>query len=561
MKVLALSVAIALSFGLNQTALATCYCWVDARTGKPVPTAPLSGANTVGEPRHAAEAGVALMDGGNPNAHRATNSKTGEVYVTYNGHCWFNEKTGEPVLSAPLAPANLVSDPDKAGDAGIIQMDALNPNAEHATNLRNGQVYDRVPCQEPGQQPNLNFNLHFTPVPEGGSFSSGLGDPPQFGYEPGPPVRTKISHDGETETQYDAKGVVTDVVKFKDKKPSAISYYEYYENDLNDAGYEVDFHFFKEHTAEIYYTEFDDNGDVVDEERETIDSEGYVVSDEYYDPDDQKWHEINLFETTVGDDRGAALDEADTYAMSTEEVHVNANPEAFSSRYFDEAITRLPDNTDKGFYISAYGGANLYQNYNGNRYHYDDMGEEYVYNATHSTNYAGGTGGVTVGYDFRPFDVSGLQLQPGVGLDVGYSGGSQKVTYGNPDIYIRYNETDVPVIFYGKLGVDTHTPFQPYIIAGPGFDFRHEDSTLVLPSPESSVDLGSTTVVIPAFKEGIGLKWRLTQGMFIYEQSTGSEYLDPKQTIFNAGDKPINWTHSMGTNFRFSQELGIGFRF
>ena len=58
-----------------------CWIWIDAKTGKQVPTVPISGANLVGDPANAGAAGVAQMDGFDPKADRAFNSKTGQNFV------------------------------------------------------------------------------------------------------------------------------------------------------------------------------------------------------------------------------------------------------------------------------------------------------------------------------------------------------------------------------------------------------------------------------------------------------------------------------------------------
>jgi len=58
-----------------------CVCWIDAKTGKPVPTVPLSGINLIGVQAEGAgvQAGVALMD--DPHADHASNPKTGQTFV------------------------------------------------------------------------------------------------------------------------------------------------------------------------------------------------------------------------------------------------------------------------------------------------------------------------------------------------------------------------------------------------------------------------------------------------------------------------------------------------
>src|SRR4051812_8999930 len=67
-----------------------CDCWIDAKTGKSVPTAPLSGSNLGDNPL----AGTAQMEGYDPKADHAFNPKTGQNFFRGQDGCWFDAKTG-----------------------------------------------------------------------------------------------------------------------------------------------------------------------------------------------------------------------------------------------------------------------------------------------------------------------------------------------------------------------------------------------------------------------------------------------------------------------------------
>src|ERR1700730_924769 len=64
-------------------------CWIDAKTGEQVPTAPASGKNHgVG----ANEGTAATFDPFNPN--RASNPKTGQTFIKQPGGSWIDAQTG-----------------------------------------------------------------------------------------------------------------------------------------------------------------------------------------------------------------------------------------------------------------------------------------------------------------------------------------------------------------------------------------------------------------------------------------------------------------------------------
>ena len=73
-------------------------CWIDAKTGASVPTAPASGVNYgVG----AGEGTAATFDPLNPN--RASNPKTGQTFIKQADGSWIDAKNG---LCVPTAPAS-----------------------------------------------------------------------------------------------------------------------------------------------------------------------------------------------------------------------------------------------------------------------------------------------------------------------------------------------------------------------------------------------------------------------------------------------------------------------
>ncbi len=105
-----------------------CLCWIDAKTGKQVPTVPAGIGTTSGFDQ--AEA----VDSG-----QAHNPRTGQNFVRLpNGHCWIDAKTGKQV---PTVPAGIGT------TSGFDQAEAVDSGQAH--NPRTGQNFIRVPCPPP----------------------------------------------------------------------------------------------------------------------------------------------------------------------------------------------------------------------------------------------------------------------------------------------------------------------------------------------------------------------------------------------------------------------------
>ncbi len=114
-----------LIFTITTFAEDDCLCWIDAKTGKPVPTIPI-GAFTA------------------PNAERSidfssdhqSNPKTGQNYVRVDER-WIDSATGKCV---PTIPIGAFTAPKAAR--------SIDFSSDHQSNPKTGQNYVRVPCPE-----------------------------------------------------------------------------------------------------------------------------------------------------------------------------------------------------------------------------------------------------------------------------------------------------------------------------------------------------------------------------------------------------------------------------
>ena len=141
---------LALAVGFSQTAFAQTVavnecCWIDAKTGKQVRTAPISGANLGAATLEGG--GTAQMEGYDPKANRAYNPKTGQNYAKEPNGCWIDTKTGKQVRSVPISGANLGAATLEGG--GTAQMEGYDPKANRAYNPKTGRNFARVPCPPP----------------------------------------------------------------------------------------------------------------------------------------------------------------------------------------------------------------------------------------------------------------------------------------------------------------------------------------------------------------------------------------------------------------------------
>lgn len=118
----------------------TIYQWIDVKTGKPVPSVPLSGRNLGG----GEGAGIARMEGYNPQAVHAFNPKTGQNFAKLHDGRWIDVKTGKEVPTAPLSGQNLWG----GWGAGIVQMEGYDPQASHAFNPKTGESFAKVPIEQ-----------------------------------------------------------------------------------------------------------------------------------------------------------------------------------------------------------------------------------------------------------------------------------------------------------------------------------------------------------------------------------------------------------------------------
>ena len=133
-----------------------CGCWIDAKTGKPVLSAPRSTVNERGRLARVYSKGDAAefqfgdfaeMDPADTQYGLAYGRATHTFYVRRPNGCWVNRNTGKPIPSVPLSGVNF-----SGNDADGVAKVSVEPGSSqylHAYNAKTGQNYARVPCPPP----------------------------------------------------------------------------------------------------------------------------------------------------------------------------------------------------------------------------------------------------------------------------------------------------------------------------------------------------------------------------------------------------------------------------
>jgi len=137
-KILSLTCLALLSFAAAAFAKEPCKCWIDVKTGKRVPSVPLS---TV--PTNIPEQGKYAVELSN-NGKTAFNPVTKQNYALEPGGCWIDVKTGKQAPGVPLSTV-----PTNIPEQGKYAVELSN-NGKTAFNPVTKQNYALVPCPPPG---------------------------------------------------------------------------------------------------------------------------------------------------------------------------------------------------------------------------------------------------------------------------------------------------------------------------------------------------------------------------------------------------------------------------
>jgi len=227
----------------------------------------------------------------------------------------------------------------------------------------------------------------------------------------------------------------------------------------------------------------------------------------------------------------------------------------------DFHITPVLQKADSGMYVAVEGGAD-FTNVNGTRqYQIGDVGPTRFFDSGifkgdgNGTNTVGGVGGIKVGYDFEPYDITeGLRLQPAVELEALYIGGTDKNNFSySPGelITVKSSYTNAAVLLNGIVRFKIDCPVTPYLGFGIGTEYFNANN-ISLSTDHAS---GGGSVSYGSYDNG---NWVLAgQGLFGLDISLNknwslfTEYKfiildDPRTKVSNFGSTGADYLYRPG---------------
>jgi opacity protein-like surface antigen len=186
--------------------------------------------------------------------------------------------------------------------------------------------------------------------------------------------------------------------------------------------------------------------------------------------------------------------------------------------------TALAPDSDAGFYVAGYGGANFNQHYGSQKIVESDPGFPVDTIKGGGTDSIGATGGLKVGYDFDSFDLSGdFRLQPAVEIEGLYLGSYQKQTYPGTINYVpnnfRSQYNDAALMVNGIVRVPTGTLVTPYVGLGIGGEYISNNSvTVYAPTFPLEAPLGGDSCIVPAVQGLAGVDFKIINGWSVFTE-------------------------------------------
>lgn len=179
-----------------------------------------------------------------------------------------------------------------------------------------------------------------------------------------------------------------------------------------------------------------------------------------------------------------------------------------------------PTPCDCGFYVGAYGGANVSQDYGNARTDFTGPGGQFTYRGS-ASDHIGGVGGIKVGFNFESIPLGGdFRLQPAVEGDAFYVGTKTDVhsRFGPGDDFdVSGNMNNAVLMVNGLMRLKTGTFFTPYIGAGVGTEYISFSSPHLvegagfgnLPVEHNATDFAPAVQAIGGFDIEIARHWTL----------------------------------------------------
>ena len=147
--------------------------------------------------------------------------------------------------------------------------------------------------------------------------------------------------------------------------------------------------------------------------------------------------------------------------------------------------------SDAGFYVAAYGGAQFDTGYGDNRQTLSTPAGSTTTTNLDIHSHWGGVGGFKAGYNFESFPVGnmfGLRLQPGMEFEALYIGMDPSfVNAGVPNTTERFSTNSAAVFVNGILRFKNESIVTPYIGAGIGGEYITQHDRFYTPASETGL--------------------------------------------------------------------------
>jgi opacity protein-like surface antigen len=186
--------------------------------------------------------------------------------------------------------------------------------------------------------------------------------------------------------------------------------------------------------------------------------------------------------------------------------------------------TTLAPESDAGFYVAAYGGANVAQHYDSQKIVESDTGIPTDTINGSGTESFGAVGGAKLGYNFDSYDLSDdFRLQPAAEIEGLYLGSFTKQTYPGTINYVpnnyRSQYNDAALMVNGIVRFKTGTLATPYVGIGVGAEYVSNNSvTVYAPTFPLEAPLAGDDCIVPAAQGLAGVDFKIIGGWSVFTE-------------------------------------------
>jgi hypothetical protein len=184
--------------------------------------------------------------------------------------------------------------------------------------------------------------------------------------------------------------------------------------------------------------------------------------------------------------------------------------------------------SDKGFYVAAYGGADFTDIGNNSKYQIGNVGPSNffasgVYQGNGKTvNSVGGVGGIKFGYKFEGYEIgSGWSLQPVVELEAAYIGNTGTNTFSyaaGETINVKSEYDNVAILVNGLVRFKNPSSFTPYLGFGLGAEYYNPNTLSISDNYGVNYTGKSESIWVPAGQALVGVDYKVANHWTLFTE-------------------------------------------